>query len=165
MHTVTIAPYHDELKDEVIALVTSVQQEFGVPVTIADQPDLQDIPNVYQQGAGNFWVAMHEGMVIGCIALIDCGQHTGIIRKMFLHPSYRGKDKGISHALLLTLTAWATDNNIRDLFLGTVDKLPAASRFYEKNGFHLIDESALPPHVSSVRMKVDNRHYYKELAA
>jgi len=162
---VMIVPYVESYKDQVVTLVTSIQREFGVPVTYEDQPDLQDIAGTFQKGAGNFWVALMEGQVIGTIALIDRGEQTGILRKMFVYPDYRGAPNGVGGKLLDTLLAWANAHGIRHIFLGTNDRLAAAARFYEKNGFHLIADESLPPHVAAVRMKVDNRHYHRELAA
>ncbi len=162
---ITICTYRDEFKTVIGTLISSIQQEYGIPITLADQPDLNDIPNTYQKGAGNFWVALDDGVVIGTIALIDRSNHSGILRKMFVAPAYRGSARGVGKMLLDTLTQWATRHGITDIFLGTNDKLPAAPRFYEKNGFRLITDEAMPPHIASVRMKVDNRHYHKELAA
>ena len=162
---ITITPYRDEFNAQVIDIVTSTQREFNVPVTLDDQPDLKKIPEIYQQKGGNFWVALDGDNVIGTIALIDRGEHTGVLRKMFVRPNYRGKEKGISKRLLDTLMDWAREQDIRDIYLGTNTLLPAAPRFYEKNGFQLVENDILPPQVEAIRMKVDNRHYHKGLAA
>jgi len=165
MEGIVITPYREEFQAQVAALVTSIQQEFGVPVTYEDQPDLKNIPGVYQQHSGNFWVALDGDTVIGTIALIDRGEHTGVLRKMFVHPNYRGADKGVGKALLDMLLNWSKEHSIHDIFLGTNDLLAGARRFYEKNGFQLIENDAMPPQVMAIRMAVDNRHYRKELAA
>ena len=39
----------------------------------ADQPDLLQIPQFYQSGAGNFWVALDGEEVVGTVALLDIG--------------------------------------------------------------------------------------------
>ena len=89
--------------------------------------------------------------------MIDMGGSQGCIRKMFVHKDYRGKEWGIAQALLDTLKAWAKAKQIHFLFLGTIERLYAARRFYEKNGFQLINPASLP--VSFPRMKVDT-HFY-----
>ncbi|MDE1907667.1 MAG: GNAT family N-acetyltransferase, partial [Rhodospirillales bacterium] len=54
----------------VVDLILPIQQgEFGVPVTLQDQPDLLEIPAFYQINGGGFWVAEAEGRIIGSIAL------------------------------------------------------------------------------------------------
>ena len=53
----------------VIELILPIQQlEFGIPVSLNDQPDLQDIPRFYQHGCGNFWVALANDEVVGSVA-------------------------------------------------------------------------------------------------
>ena len=165
MSAISIIQYRDEFKEQVGTLITSIQAEFGVPLTYENQPDLQIIPQVYQQNAGNFWVALDGAQVIGTIALIDQGQHTAVLRKMFVHPDYRGAAIGIGKKLLDTLLSWAQSHGIRDIFLGTNERFIAAQHFYEKHGFRLIDDATMPPHIAAIRMKVDNKHYHKELEA
>ena len=48
----------------VASLIVPIQrEEFGIPITLAEQPDLADIRGFYQRGAGNFWVALDAGEV------------------------------------------------------------------------------------------------------
>lgn len=64
------------------SLITAIQQqEFSIPITLADQPDLVDIPGFYQNGAGNFWVAEYEDRIVGTIALLDIGGQKAALRK------------------------------------------------------------------------------------
>ena len=60
------------------------QQEFGIPVTEADQPDLANIPEFYQSGTGGFWVARSNDQVIGTVGLKDIGLGQAALRKMLL---------------------------------------------------------------------------------
>ncbi len=160
-----IHPYRPEWREQIKQLIISTQHEFGVPITLADQPDLDNIPAVYQQGNGNFWVAVENNEVIGTVALIDRGQGTGILRKMFVRHDRRGALHGVAQALLDALLAWSREKNTHDIYLGTGDFFASAQYFYRKNGFQLIADESLPPHVQSVRMKVDNCHYHRRLAA
>jgi hypothetical protein len=46
-----VTTYEEKYQEGVIDLILSIQQqEFGVPITINDQPDLQSIPSFYQKG-------------------------------------------------------------------------------------------------------------------
>jgi len=129
----------------VIDLILPIQQEeFGIPIKAEDQPDLADIPEVYQRGCGNFWVACHNTCVVGTVALIDMGNHQAALRKMFVHRAFRGREKGTAKKLLQTLLAWARHNHIQEIFLGTTPKFLAAHRFYEKTGFERIIKKDLP---------------------
>ncbi|WP_131781516.1 hypothetical protein [Legionella gresilensis] len=56
MKDIQLVTYQEHLKDQVIKLISNIQQqEFNIPLSIQDQPDLLDIFNYYQVGKGNFW--------------------------------------------------------------------------------------------------------------
>lgn len=159
----TISPVIETLDNrhcrQVIDLILPIQQiEFNVPVTLETQPDLQDIESFYQQKGGCFWGAVHEGEIIGTIALLNTGHHAGAIRKMFVKKEFRGKELGIAQRLLETLIDYCNAHGITDLYLGTVHILKAAHRFYERNGFVEIPADALPSYFP--RMMADNKFYH-----
>ncbi len=154
--------YRAEHKEQIIALILNIQQnEFQVPITAEDQPDLQIIPDFYQVKNGQFWVALHDEVVVGTIALIDCGDGIGCIRKMFVKAEFRHQ-YGIAQHLLDTLLAHAQKHDINSIYLGTIAKLEAAIRFYERNEFVFLEKSALPSQFPL--MAVDTHFYWKELS-
>lgn len=162
---IAIVPYRDAFKAQIGALIPPIQQkEFGIPITYEDQPDLQDITGFYQKNSGNFWVALHDGNVVGTIALLVPQPHVGVLRKMFVQKEYRGAFHRLGQRLLDTLMAWAEAHEVREIFLGTTEAFTAAHRFYEKNGFRRLDNDALPAAIERIRMKVDTRHYHKSVA-
>ncbi len=153
-----IEKYRREHEKAVIDLILHIQQnEFGVPVTIEDQPDLLDVENFYCRGMGNFWVATENSRLIGTIALIDIGNKQSALRKMFVHKDYRGKEKGVGQQLLNYLTGWCKQKGIDEVYLGTSCKLQAAQRFYLKNGFVEVEKQSLP--VNFPLMQVDNMFF------
>lgn len=159
---ICIEQYHHDQEEQIVDLIIGIQtREFGIPITIADQPDLLTIPEFYQKGAGNFWVACDGDKVVGTVALIDIGERQAALRKMFVAPQYRGREKGVANALLSELLAWARKHQLREIILGTTAKYHAAHRFYEKNGFQQVDQKELPPNFPI--MAVDTRFYRLEL--
>ena len=143
-------------------LIVSIQrQEFGFDIDLEHQPDLSAIPAYYQQGAGNFWVAMDEDKIVGTIALKDMGHNDVALRKMFVAADYRGTAWGVAVKLLHGALDWAKRHAVHSVFLGTTDKFHAAHRFYEKHGFALIDKVQLP--ASFPFMPVDTRFYRLDL--
>ena len=153
-----IAVYRKEDEQQVIDLILNIQQnEFGVPVTIADQPDLLDVQNFYCKGQGNFWVATENHTLIGSIALIDIGNRQSALRKMFVHKDHRGKEKRTGQLLLDHVVDWCKQKCIDEIYLGTFDKLQAAQRFYLRNGFIAIEKRSLP--ASFPLMQVDNMFF------
>ncbi len=160
---IQIKPYTAADQSQVIALILGIQQgEFGIPITIADQPDLLIIEPFYQTNRGEFWCAVTEtGQVIGTIALIDVGADFGTIRKMFVHADYRGRELAVATALLQILETHAMAVGMKTLYLGTLDILVAAQRFYARNAYALIDADELPE--AFPRMRLDNRFFCKVL--
>lgn len=59
-----INPFRPDLTSQVAALNLDIQRhEFGIAITLDDQPDLSAIPTVYQAAKGNFWCALANGRV------------------------------------------------------------------------------------------------------
>jgi putative acetyltransferase len=158
-----ITPFENEADTQkVVDLILNIQiNEFQVPITAKDQPDLFIIPEYYQHGGGNFWLAKHNDEVIGTIALIDCGEGLGTIRKMFVKKEYRGKEHNIAQKLFEKLENAALENKMTGLYLGTLERLQAAIRFYERNGFSLIEKVNLP--AVFPLMPVDTHFFEKKL--
>ncbi|WP_311268566.1 GNAT family N-acetyltransferase [Sphingobium sp. WCS2017Hpa-17] len=138
-------------------ILTIQRDEYGIAITAQDQPDLSDIPAFYQSGTGDFWVAQDDGRLVGTIALRDIGAGQAALRKMFVVASHRGRSAGVAQALLDTLMTEARDRGVAQIWLGTTDRFLAAHRFYEKNGFGLVQPEALPDRFP--RMAVDSRFY------
>jgi len=144
--------------DQVVDLILYIQQiEFGVPIRLEDQPDLLDIETFYKGSGGDMWGAFVDDQLVGTIALIANGHQAGTIRKMFVKKEYRGKEWGIAQQLLETLLEYCESHEITDLYLGTIEILKAACRFYERNGFFRIDKADLPSYFPL--MAVDNTFY------
>jgi N-acetylglutamate synthase-like GNAT family acetyltransferase len=155
---IEIKPFSPEQGDGVVSVILPIQQqEFDIPITLADQPDILDIPGFYQKGKGNFWVALADGKVVGTISLLDIGNGQGALRKMFVKAEYRGKEHGVAQRLLDKLRDWCVEQGVREVFLGTTAKYLAAHRFYEKNGFIEIAKPDLP--ASFPVMAVDSKFY------
>lgn len=161
--TIQIAPFLPDQTDAVVDLILTIQNtEFDIPITRAQQPDLDNIPGYYQQGAGNFWVALDDSLVVGTISLLDIGNRQGALRKMFVLREYRGGERGVARGLLDTLLDWARAHDYAEIFLGTTDKFLAAHRFYEKSGFVEIGAADLPQ--AFPKMMVDNKFYQYALS-
>ena len=153
-----IQVYNKKYQQQVIDLILDIQQnEFHVPVTIKDQPDLLNIENFYCNKNGNFWVALEDDEVIGTIALIDIDNDQSCLRKMFVHKDHRGKEKGVGQLLLDALIDWCKEKNIKEVYLGTIDTMIAAHKFYVRNDFVEIDKAQLP--ATFPVMKVDNKFF------
>lgn len=151
--SITLKPLNNKHAEEIIGLILPIQQlEFGVSITLEDQPDLLDIEEFYTSKGGYFWGATFDDRLCGTIGLLRFNETAGAIRKMFVKKEFRGKEFGIAPLLLNNLISHCKETGIKDLYLGTVDILKAAIRFYEKQGFVQLDKKELPldfPQMSS----------------
>lgn len=155
---IEIRPFSPVYEKQVIDLIVVIQRnEFDIPITADDQPDLKNIPEYYQSGNGNFWVALHNDKVVGTVSLLDIGGNLVALRKMFVNRDYRGREIGTAQKLLEISLNWAITNGIRKIYLGTTPQFLAAHRFYEKNGFKEISKRDLPK--TFPIMKVDTKFY------
>jgi GNAT superfamily N-acetyltransferase len=162
MPEIIIRSFTDADQGAVLTLILPIQQqEFGIPVTVEEQPDLSAIGQVYQSGTGGFWVAEQAGRIVGTIGLIGFGARQGALRKMFVAADARGREHGVAAKLLATLVDHARGHALTAITLGTIERLHAAVRFYEKNGFVLIAADALPD--GFPRMPVDTHFFRLEL--
>lgn len=159
---ITIVPFSQHYVQDVVDLILSIQRlEFEIPITLEAQPDLQSISRFYQRGNGNFWVALDGEEVVGTLGLLDISNRQTALRKMFVKATHRGSERGVAKQLLDMLIAWCQLRGVLEIYLGTTDIFFAAHRFYEKNGFQIIDHSALP--ASFPVMGVDSRFYCRTL--
>jgi len=160
---IKIVPFSECYRSGIVDLILTIQQsEFEIPITLAAQPDLLDIPSFYQKGNGNFWVALHGHEIVGTIALLDIGNDQGALRKMFVKKQFRGSAQAVALSLLRILLQWCQCNHLREIYLGTTAEFLAAHRFYEKNGFAQIQQTELP--VSFPVMAVDTKFYKYSVA-
>ena len=155
-------PYQADFNEPIVQLITAIQQrEFKVPISLTDEPDLQDISRFYQAKNGNFWQALTDDQaVIGTIGLLDMGQQIEHLQKMFVHPDFRGKNNGnVAARLLDVLEGWACGYSIKTIYLGTVNVLETAIHFYQKHQYKAIAARDLP--AAFPCMAVDNVSFRK----
>jgi N-acetylglutamate synthase-like GNAT family acetyltransferase len=158
MSVIRIEIFTEAHKEEVIKLILGIQvAEFGIPISLEQQPDLNRMQEFYQTNKGNFWVAKIQDEIIGTIALLDIGNNKAALRKMFVNKNYRGQEYAVGQKLLNVLIDWAKQKGTKEIFLGTTEKFIRAQHFYEKNGFIEIDKRELPK--TFPVMEVDIKFY------
>lgn len=144
--------------DQLIDMILTIQQkEFNVPITIEDQPDLKQIESFYTEAGGNFWGAFIDGELVGSIALVKFDERAAAVRKMFVKKEFRGKELNIAQELLEVLISFCRESGIDAIYLGTVNILKAAIRFYERNHFVQVEKENLPTRFPL--MSADNVFY------
>lgn len=129
----------------VIDLVLGIQnQEFGLALAIADQPDLTDIYESYLSKGGAFWVAQEGGAIVGCIGLAALTADYGVVKKFFVDRNFRGRDQGVSTSLFSALIEFARAHGFKAIFLDTPSVATRSHAFYRRAGFVPLSRSELP---------------------
>lgn len=139
-------------------MILDIQQnEFLLPITLSNQPDLLDIERSYQNKGGQFWVAVDSssGHVIGCLGLVALRDGNVALKKMFVAKTYR--KLGLGKKLLEEFITYCYENSKKAIFLGTTSDFEAAQYFYQKSGFKEMTSADLPEDFP--RFTVDNRYY------
>lgn len=152
------------LRRQIISMIEKIQKnEFALPITEEMNMGILKAENeFYFNNSYNFWYSTNDrGEIIGSIGLKKIDNKNGEIKKFFVHHKYRGK--GVSQKLLNTLTKSASKHHLTHLYLGTVDTLYAAHRFYEKFGFSKMAGKDLPKKFS--KSPLDKIFYKIELDA
>lgn len=135
------------IRKKIISMIETIQKdEYSIPITKKiNECILKAEETFYYDDSYHFWYAMAKSNeIIGCIGLKKIDNNNAEIKKFFINKKYRGK--GIAQKLMYTLVKDAINQRFQYLYLGTVNILHAAQRFYNKCGFTPIEMNSLPDH-------------------
>ena len=137
-----ISRYQGSRDHDIAALILSIQNdEAKLSLTVADQPDLLDVVASYRKGG--FWIAEHEGKIVGTIGLLPHGERAAL-KKFFVAIEHRGPD-GPARGLFDELLRTARGRRYQDIFLDTPSVATRSHAFYRKVGFQKCELEDLPP--------------------
>lgn len=157
-----INKYTENDKNEVINLILHCQNDGTRPVvSIKNQPELLNIAEKYINNGGNFWTAKHNNKVVGCIGLMKYDNSIAILKKFFVHESFRGAPYYTGQKLYKTLLEFAKEQGFDKLILDTPKNTARAHDFYIKNGFKQIDKQHYPAEYPSPYE--DNDYFYLDI--
>lgn len=143
---ITITPFTTKdatgAKDAVLAGL----KDFGFSYNEAYDYDLNDPKKYYLDKGGMFYVMKNDEEIIGTVGVINKGNHSAELKRMYVNKKYQGK--GFGKMLLEKAILFCKENNFIKLELETNKLFTVAHTFYQKNGFKIISE--------------DERSYYME---
>lgn len=98
---------------------------------------------------GRLWVATDAaGSVVGfALAAVVAG--SAHLDELDVHPEH-GR-RGVGRALIDAVIAWARANGHRTLTLNTMRDVPWNAPYYERLGFEILRDDALPPALAALR--------------
>ncbi len=138
-----IITYREKYKRQIIDLILHIQnEEANIDLSLAEQPDLLDIPRYYEKDGGEFWLAVEDSVVIGTLALMNKGNGNGVLKKGFVRKEHR--KRGVLTALYKVLLDYAIKNGIKRLLFDTPSVAVRCHRFFEREGFVRIRKDEPP---------------------
>jgi GNAT superfamily N-acetyltransferase len=84
------------------------------------------------------WIIEFEDKIVGSIAIVDAGNNEAQLRWLLLTAETRGK--GLGKRLITEALDFCREKGFKNVFLWTIDALPAARVLYLRNGFKLTEE-------------------------
>lgn len=142
MESIHIVAYQPGFQPRIDEMMVRIQQEFSEQITSRHSTVLPDVYNLPRQ---KYWVALHGEKVAGTIGLVLYENGNAVVKRMMVDPSYRAKDFPAAKLLLDTAFAWAHEQAVKRIYLGTMHQFVGAQKFYVKNGFIEIEKKELPP--------------------
>lgn len=101
----------------------------------AESNHMLDIASLEKPGV-NFLVARHDGRIVGCCALVEAGDGTAEIKRMFVDPDARGLS--IGRRLMETIEALGREKGIAAVRLETGISQPEALGLYRRFAYREI---------------------------
>jgi len=136
---VTVRAARDADSPAVLALVTGVLTEYSMcPDPTGEDADLSSLEASYAARGGWFEVLEEDGQILGTVAVLPLSERDCQLRKMYFHPSLRGR--GLGRALLDRTLRRAQAAGFGTMRLETASELVEAIGLYRSAGFRELAE-------------------------
>src|SRR3954447_14580846 len=132
----SIVPFQPEHAEGFRVLVGDTLREFGFEPDPALDDDLDDPAAAYAA----LWIALDGETVVGSVALRELGGGVVQLKRMYLRPDQRGR--GLGKQLLALALEWADTEGVKAIRLDTSERMVAAQKLYEANGFKRVPGDA-----------------------
>ncbi len=98
---------------------------------------IASLPAPYTPPAGGLWLARHENVSAGCVALRALSPEVAELKRMYVRPELR--NRGIARRLAEHVIAEARARGYTSLRLGTLKSMQPAQNLYTSLGFEPIE--------------------------
>ena len=127
-----IVPFRPGHADGFCSLVADTLREFGFEPDPEIDPDLDDPAGTHVA----LWIALDGEAVVGSVALRELDAGALELKRMYLRPEQRGA--GLGKKLLDVALEYARATGAEVVRLDTSERMVAAQRLYEANGFRRV---------------------------
>ena len=115
------------------------------------EEELDAVQEQYGPPAGALVLAYAGERAVGCAGVRSKGAGIAELKRMYVHPEYRGHQLG--RRLLERSVAIATDLGYEKLRLDTLAGMTGARRLYESFGFNTLPAYYANPHADAIYME------------
>ncbi|WP_397606722.1 GNAT family N-acetyltransferase [Silanimonas sp.] len=105
--------------------------------------ELRDLPGAYAPPRGRLFLAMDEGVPLGCVALRAIDTRRAEMKRLFVRPEGRGR--GVGRALIARVLDEARAIGYLEVVLDTLPSMTEAQELYARFGFRDIAPYAATP--------------------
>ncbi|MBX4889517.1 GNAT family N-acetyltransferase [Rhizobium bangladeshense] len=132
--SVTIA--QEPPRQEGVIRLLDLSDAYAGSLYPAESNHLVDLSSL-EKPSVSFFVARNEGAIVGCCALVEAGDGTAEIKRMFVDQQARGLR--IASGLMIALEAIAREKRLTAIRLETGIYQPEAIALYRKYGYREIE--------------------------
>ena len=133
-----------------IALIGRVYAEYGFLFDPASEvPDLFAFERHYEPPRGAFFVARHEGVLVGSAGVERLDGAAAELHRLYLDAHLRGR--GTGRALVQRVLDWCRAQAVTRLVLWSDTRFEQAHRLYTRMHFRQTGERTLPDDVNHTR--------------
>lgn len=125
-----------------LTVVRELFQEYaeGLGIDLSFQrfaEELADLPGQYSRPGGGVWLAVADGVMVGCVALRPLSPEQAEIKRLYVRPEFRGT--GTGRALAERVLAEASSAGYRRVVLDTLRSMSGAIALYRSLGFEEVE--------------------------
>jgi GNAT superfamily N-acetyltransferase len=138
---IEIKPFESRYQQGIDEMLDAIAAEYAEPFYHHPYQKIEELallPGRY------YWVAL-SGEAVAGTAGVFIGDGYAVLKSLFVAGRFRGRELRLADKLVQTATDKARQYNCRYMYLGTMAQFKAAQRFYEKNGYQLLEKNQLPP--------------------
>ena len=115
--------------------------------------ELKDLRVKYGEPRGRLYLALHDGVPAGCIAMKPFDAQSCELKRLYVKPEFRGS--GLGERLCRLILSEAEKAGYSKVLLDTLPFLHGAKHIYTKLGFKVVAPHSYSPMGNSIFMQYD----------
>jgi len=142
--------------DQTRELISRIlKEECSLESDVFKEDDLDNLKKAYSNIREVLLVAEEDSKIIGVISVKQEKDDTALIKRLFVHPAYRGRNYG--QTLLRRAIDFSKISGYKNISFRATDQMKAAINLCLKNGFKQINEKDLGKiRIVELLLKIDN---------